>query len=526
VVAGGVLTTTDAKLRNIDADVLARTEVRGQSVYSYYSEDCDLCNDDRYYLYTDYAADTTRPVGLPVSRIQDRVSAPGFGTEVTSLPTSALFKINTQSNARFLVETDPRFTDKPQWLSSDYLLAALAIEPSHINKRLGDGFYEQRLIREQVSALTGHRFLGDFTTDDEQYRQLMDAGVTFAQAHQLRPGIALSAAQVALLTSDIVWLETQTVTLPDGSTTHALVPRVYLLPRAGDLAPTGALIAGREVQIQLDGTLYNSGTIAGRSLVRVDAQDIQNSGRIQSQGTTALNAERDIVIAGGQVSARDSLVLSAGQDITVASTTSTATRTAGANTFERTTLDRVASLHVTGEAGVLLAQAGRDITLQAAVIDNAGTGATALLAARDLNLSTVTTSSRDEIRWNASNHLSRSTSAEIGTTLQASGAASLVAGGGINARAAQVQASGALAVLAGESIQIEAGVQSQAFDEAHRTKSGGMFSRTTTTTRNASSSHTEVASSLGGHPSPVDLEQTIRLVVEVMRNSLSPLLRT
>jgi filamentous hemagglutinin len=520
VIAGGVLTTTGAKLRNIDADVLARTEVRGQSVYSYYSEDCDLCNDDRYYLYTDYAADTTRLVRLPVSRVQDRVAAPGFGAEVTSLPNSALFQINTQSNARFLVETDPRFTDKHQWLSSDYLLAALAIEPTHIQKRLGDGFYEQRLIREQVSALTGHRFLGDFTTDDEQYRQLMDAGVTFAQAHHLRPGIALSAAQVALLTSDIVWLETQTVTLPDGSTTQALVPRVYLLPRAGDLAPTGALIAGREVQIQLDGMLYNGGTIAGRSLVHVDAKDIPHSGRIESQGTTALSAERDIVIAGGHVSARDALVLSAGQDITVASTTRSSQHTGaplaaegggslagllrkqrepqpGSQT-ERTTLDRVASLHVTGEAGALLVQSGRDVTLQAAVIDNAGTGTTALLAARDLKLSTVTTSSRDEIRWNASNHLSRSTSAEVGTTIQAGGAVSLVAGGGINARAAQVQAGGALAVQASESIQIEAGEQSHAYDEAHRTRSGGVFSRTTTTTRNAASSNTGVASALGG----------------------------
>ena len=69
----------------------------------------------------------------------------------------------------------------------------------------------------------------------------MTAGATFANAHQLRPGIALSPAQVAQLTSDIVWLETQTVTLPGkdgqpGSTTTALVPRVYLASKAGDLA--------------------------------------------------------------------------------------------------------------------------------------------------------------------------------------------------------------------------------------------------------------------------------------------------
>ena len=45
------------------------------------------------------------------------------------------------------------------------------------------------------------------------------------------PGIALSEQQMASLTSDIVWLERQTVTLADGSTTEALVPRVYRLSR-------------------------------------------------------------------------------------------------------------------------------------------------------------------------------------------------------------------------------------------------------------------------------------------------------
>ena len=55
----------------------------------------------------------------------------------------------------------------------------------------------------------------------------MDSGLTFAKTYNLRPGIALSAAQVAMLTSDIVWLEQQTVTLPDGSTTQALIPHVY-----------------------------------------------------------------------------------------------------------------------------------------------------------------------------------------------------------------------------------------------------------------------------------------------------------
>jgi large exoprotein involved in heme utilization and adhesion len=49
-----------------------------------------------------------------------------------------------------------------------------------------------------------------------------------AQAYGLRPGIALAADQVAHLTSDIVWMESQQVCLPDGTVESVLVPKVYL----------------------------------------------------------------------------------------------------------------------------------------------------------------------------------------------------------------------------------------------------------------------------------------------------------
>lgn len=70
-----------------------------------------------------------------------------------------------------------------------------------------DGFYEQRLIREQIGQLTGRRFLENYSNDEQQYQALMSNGATFAQTHQLIPGAALTEAQVAQLTSDIVWLE-------------------------------------------------------------------------------------------------------------------------------------------------------------------------------------------------------------------------------------------------------------------------------------------------------------------------------
>jgi filamentous hemagglutinin len=117
----------------------------------------------------------------------------------------------------------------------------------------------------------------------------MDSGLTFAKSQKLSPGIALSAAQMASLTSDIVWLEQQTFTLPDGSTTQAIVPHVYAAIRPGDLAPSGALLGGNSVAINAGGDVNNSGTIAGRMLVQISANNVNNAlGNIDGQRRQSL----------------------------------------------------------------------------------------------------------------------------------------------------------------------------------------------------------------------------------------------
>ena len=66
------------------------------------------------------------------------------------LPGSSLFNINPARQG-YLIETDPAFTDYRQWLSSDYMLKALNVDPEYTHKRLGDGYYEQKLVK-QVST--------------------------------------------------------------------------------------------------------------------------------------------------------------------------------------------------------------------------------------------------------------------------------------------------------------------------------------------------------------------------------------
>ncbi|MGC5831104.1 S-layer family protein, partial [Ralstonia pseudosolanacearum] len=88
----------------------------------------------------------------------------------TTLPNNSLFRLNPNPGGSYLVETDPRFASYRTWLSSDTMLTQLSVDPALTQKRLGDGFYEQKLVREQVAQLTGRRFLDGYSSDEAQYR--------------------------------------------------------------------------------------------------------------------------------------------------------------------------------------------------------------------------------------------------------------------------------------------------------------------------------------------------------------------
>ncbi|MBB5866031.1 hemagglutinin repeat-containing protein, partial [Xanthomonas sp. 3058] len=402
----------------------------------------------------------------------DRIA---MGTPDTRAPTGSLFTVR-RSAGNYLVETDPQFTDYRSWLGSDYLLSQMGYSADALQKRLGDGYYEQKLVREQIGQLTGRRFLDGYGSDEAQYQALLDAGATIGKAWNLRPGVALTDAQMAQLTSDIVWLVEQTVTLPDGSTTTALVPQVYLRLRPGDLDSNGALLAGANVDIALAGGLKNTGTIAGRQLVSIDAGRIEHLGGSISGDQVGLRSASDIRIEGASVTAVDALSVQAVGNITVASTVETL-QGGGYHQYSTTQLERVAGLYVTGTNGngVLSVVAGRDVNLQAAQIRNAGTdGVTQLVAGNNLNLGTQTLSHSTDTTANERNFQRNSETTHAGTTIQGAGNVVLAAVNDINLTAAQVGAGKAMALKAGRDINSQAAVDSNSSDRSTVTKSNSL----------------------------------------------------
>lgn len=446
--------------------------------------------------YRDYNQTQSATYNLNVARVDDHISnlpaQLGNPADVTGLvapsihgaqrkqlstvvlPNSSLYSTQP-NNPNYLIETDPAFTNYRQWLGSDYLLNALGLRNMH--KRLGDGYYEQKLVNEQIARLTGYRRLDGYDNDEDQLKALMDAGITFARSQQLVPGVALSAAQVAQLTSDIVWLENQTITLKDGSQQTVLVPKVYVVARKGDLNSTGSLISANVLQLNAD-EIRNGGTIAGRKVVDLRAQNIEHSGQIRGEKVW-LDAQNQINLQGGDIAAGKLLSLSADQ-INASSTTATSGDKQNGNTV----VDKVARLSVGedgSEGGILSIQSQHDTHLNGAVVRNTSQGGKTQIISEhgNVDLGTVATERHESYgSLNDKNHRHVHQTAEVGTDIQSQGDLLVKAGNDIKIRQGNLDSEkGLTALQAGHDIQISEGRSTLDFDESVYTQSKGFLSK-------------------------------------------------
>jgi filamentous hemagglutinin len=245
---------------------------------------------------------------------------------------------------------------------------------------------------------------------------------------------------------------------------------------------------------------HSKGRRAGRQLLSLDAANLNNLGGRISGNDVALSAAQDLNNTGGSISATNSLIASAGRDLNVVTTTRASANRAGQSSFTRTGIERVAGLYVTAPAGLLLASAGRDITLTGAQLANSGGGQTLIDAGRDLTLATVTTAQQDNIVWDANNHLNQGRTADIGSVIQTQGDLRLSAGNDLTARAAQVSsATGTITASAARDIRITSGAASQNWREARQATRSGLLSSTTTTNLDETNDTRAVAATFSGN---------------------------
>ena len=218
---------------------------------------------------------------------------------------SKIYKLNNDPSAKYLIETNKKYADYHEFLSSDYLLERVKADPEKVSKRLGDGYFEQKFVIEQIAKLTGRPYLGDYGSDMEQFAALMEAGAVAAEELNLEIGVALTAEQMASLTSDIVWLVEENI---NGQ--KVLVPEVFLASvRAADLTSDGALIVGGDVAIYSKENIENIGTIRADGTVDLKGENINNLGGRIAGENVKLDAEKNITNKGGSIRARVDAIL-------------------------------------------------------------------------------------------------------------------------------------------------------------------------------------------------------------------------
>lgn len=418
-------------------------------------------------------------------------SKPTAGTNILSLPTESLYRIHPESTANYVVETDPQFTNKKAFLSSDYMYKEMKTKPENIEKRLGDGLYEQTLVRQQIVSGIGYRFLDGYTDDESQFKALMDAGITYAKQHGIVPGVALTAEQAASLTSDMIWL-VKDIVMVEGKPVEVIYPKVYLKQSNGlQLHNDGTLISANTLVMNAKESIRNEGVIQGKTVVLASNQDIINSGHINAdkvglQSDTTIHQQ-------GQIVGRDAVELQAKEDITFNNSTEHLTN--------QDVLHKTAGIAVTGNTGVMIVSAGNDVNLGGATIEALGKeGAITITAGHDINSTTDTLTAKKDMTQDGDNYLRTYRQTELGTTIEAGGNVSIGAQNDIKARNLTVSSdSGAVKVIGEHDVSIENGYSESKDAFALKYKEKGLLNKKETKIKTNDESKHALMSTVSGH---------------------------
>ncbi|WP_236708728.1 two-partner secretion domain-containing protein [Pseudomonas sp. Root569] len=350
-----------------------------------------------------------------------------------------LFVKSADPTSHYLIETNPEFASVSGFLSSDYMLGKLGYTSDDAWRRLGDGQYETRLIRDAVLAQTGQRFLaGGLYSDADQFRYLMDNGLASKDALRLSLGVALTDQQVGALTHDIVWMENRVI---DGQT--VLVPVLYLAQADSRNVRGNSLIQGRDLNLVTGGDLINVGTLrASNNLTAISSGSIYTGGLVEAGNNLSLLAQDSIRNAmAGEIRGKQVSLTALKGDITNDTTAIQVRDGVGMRTLTDTSTGTIVAREN------LAIDAGRDLTNRGAL--TAGNDAN-LTAGRDLNLIAASdTSVKHETRDGGEK-------SSITTNVK-NLAASVMAGGNLNMQAGQdVNIIGSTAT-AGKDLKIAAG---------------------------------------------------------------------
>ncbi|CAD5843803.1 putative member of ShlA/HecA/FhaA exoprotein family [Escherichia coli] len=433
-------------------------------------------------------------------------------------------------------ETDPAYTDEKQFLGSSYILDRLGLKPEKDYRFLGDAAFDTRYVSNVILNQTGSRYINGTGSDLAQMKYLMDNAAAQQKALGLTFGVSLTAGQVAQLTRSILWWESVTIngqtvmvpklylspediTLHNGSVISGNNVQLaggnitnsggsinaqndLLLDSTGsiDNLNAGLISAGGSLDLSAIGDIGNiSSVISGKTVSLESAtgnisnltrteQWAMNNGYNHFSGTDTgplaavratdslfMGAAGDISITGAAVSAGDSVLLSAGNDLNMNAIQAGERRRYGGSGWYET--HAVAPTVTAGNS--LMLSAGRDVNSQAAGIT--AENSMDIRAGRDVNMAAESTGAGDHDSTFSMKTVHDSVRQQ-GTDMTSGGDITVTAGRDITSVATAVTAKGDIRVNAGHDIVLGTATESDYhYSESGETRNRLLSHQTTRT---------------------------------------------
>ncbi|MCW3243269.1 contact-dependent inhibition effector tRNA nuclease [Escherichia coli] len=433
-------------------------------------------------------------------------------------------------------ETDPAYTDEKQFLGSSYILDRLGLKPEKDYRFLGDAAFDTRYVSNVILNQTGSRYINGTGSDLAQMKYLMDSAAAQQKALGLTFGVSLTAGQVAQLTRSILWWESVTIngqtvmvpklylspediTLHNGSVISGNNVQLaggnitnsggsinaqndLLLDSTGsiDNLNAGLINAGGALNLKAIGDIGNiSSVISGKTVSLESAtgnisnltrteQWAMNNGYNHFSGTDTgplaavratdslfMGAAGDISITGAAVSAGDSVLLSAGNDLNMNAIQAGERRRYGGSGWYET--HAVAPTVTAGNS--LMLSAGRDVNSQAAGIT--AENSMDIRAGRDVNMAAESTGAGDHDSTFSMKTVHDSVWQQ-GTDMTSGGDITVTAGRDITSVATAVTAKGDIRVNAGHDIVLGTATESDYhYSESGETRNRLLSHQTTRT---------------------------------------------
>ncbi|EIG0405713.1 contact-dependent inhibition effector tRNA nuclease, partial [Escherichia coli] len=433
-------------------------------------------------------------------------------------------------------ETDPAYTDEKQFLGSSYILDRLGLKPEKDYRFLGDAAFDTRYVSNVILNQTGSRYINGTGSDLAQMKYLMDSAAAQQKALGLTFGVSLTAGQVAQLTRSLLWWESVTINgqtvmvpklylSPEDITLHngSVISGNNVQLAGGNITSSGSSInaqnnllldstgsidnlnaglinAGGALNLKAIGDIGNiSSVISGKTVSLESAtgnisnltrteQWAMNNGYNHFSGTDTgplavvratdslfMGAAGDISITGAAVSAGDSVLLSAGNDLNMNAIQAGERRRYGGSGWYET--HAVAPTVTAGNS--LMLSAGRDVNSQAAGITTENS--MDIRAGRDVNMAAESTGAGDHDSTFSMKTVHDSVRQQ-GTDMTSGGDITVTAGRDITSVATAVTAKGDIRVNAGHDIVLGTATESDYhYSESGETRNRLLSHQTTRT---------------------------------------------